>query len=138
MTQTQSILFVKNWDEYAKIKNTDEHRRVFRCISMVIRKDENNSHTFPPSRPEGSNHIFRVDKIISEDVHCFMKIVLYFYVVGEKETFKEGMLQINDQEYVINTFVLYNNLQIGQYGYDNIGICIIYQEGDPIANQIYC
>ena len=138
MTQTQSILFVKNWDEYAKIKNTDEHRRVFRCISLVIRKDENNSHTFPPSRPEEGNNIFRVDKIISEDVHCFMKIVLYFYVVGEKETFKEGMLQINDQEYVINTFVLYNNLQIGQYGYDNIGICIIDQEGDPIANQIYC
>ena len=44
MTQTQSILFVKNWDEYAK--------------------DENNSHTFPPSRPEEGNHIFRVKHYI--------------------------------------------------------------------------
>ena len=137
MAQNQCVIFVKNWDEYMKIENTDKNRRVFRCVSICLSRNAENAHNFPQSTKSFEN-VYRVNKNISCDDGSFMEIELYICNEKNKEKFISGKLLKDNNEYIIDLYVLYSHLQIGIYCYDNIGICIINDDSSEIHKGFFC
>jgi len=137
MTQNQCVIFIKNWDEYMKIENTDVNRRVFRCTSTTLYRNTDNAHNFPQATNDFEN-VFRINKNISCDDGSFMEIELYIASEKNREKFISGKLLKDENEYTIDSYIMYNHLQIGIYAYDNIGVCIINDDGSNIHHGFYC